>query len=600
MGQLIGKAQLTDESRPFANLSTEAIQESWDKFNEVAEGFGVSMDVFKSICGVLVEEVALGDEDVLSDYAEAIFRTFDTDENDLVDALEFLASFAMISGMDLVGKVKFMFDCYDFDESGQLTIDEMTLSLKSTITGLAKLTGQEPPTEQDLETISQDAFRTSDLDSDQKISFEEFLSYCRINPEVRSFVDYYDAVPEHWGAWDELNNMEVATEMERTRLTARQLATVDGLDYCGLIPGESNQLNYSGKKVSPSEMTALKKVQTIAVARPWMDESLQPATAEDDLDFSSPSQAVSVEWIYGYTGQRLRNNCRYSLEGDIMYPVGSIVVVYNKVRHAQKYYTGHRGEVLSLAIHPEGRIVASGDGVEPCPCIDIWDSSDRTRKHVLRGIHRMGVTLLSFSPDGSRLATVGMDSRHLLIIYDWQNETALFSCACGPNKVLDCQFVDQTHLVTCGINHAMFWSAVQSGSSDTGSNSNSSVQAYEGREGLFGPKFKKQALTCVCPIPAIAGKVATGTVSGEIYVWDGRKVCASLDAHDGPCTVIHAASTGVLSGGSEGKIILWSPELEQVKRRRKRRRKKNLVVFFLGFLINIFFVIYFYNINHIQ
>ena len=177
MGQLIGKARLTEEALPFANLSTEAIQESWDKFNEVAEGFGVSMDVFKSICGVLVEEVALGDEDVLSDYAESIFRTFDTDENDLVDALEFLASFSMISGMDLVGKVKFMFDCYDFDESGQLTIDEMTLSLKSTITGLAKLTGSEPPTEQDLETISQDAFRSSDLDSDQKISFEEFLQY---------------------------------------------------------------------------------------------------------------------------------------------------------------------------------------------------------------------------------------------------------------------------------------------------------------------------------------------------------------------------------------------------------------------------------------
>ena len=435
MGQLIGKARLTKESTPFSNLSTEAIQESWDKFNEVAEGFGVSMDVFKSICGVLVEEVALGDEDVLSDYAEAIFRTFDTDENDLVDALEFLASFAMISGMDLVGKVKFMFDCYDFDESGQLTIDEMTLSLKSTITGLAKLTDQEPPTEQDLETISQDAFRSSDLDSDQKISFEEFLTYCRVNPEVRSFVDYYDSVPESWGTWDELNNAEVANEMTRTRLTKRQLATVNNLDYCGLIPGEIDALDYSNKTYTPEELAASKKQQSITVSRPWMDESLAPATAPEDLDFSSPSQACNVEWVYGYTGQRVRNNARYSLEGDIMYPVGSMVVVYNKVRHAQKYYTGHRGEVLSLAVHPEGRIVASGDGVEPCPCIDIWDSSDRTRKHVLRGLHRLGVTLLSFSPDGSRLATVGMDARHLLVIYDWKHETALFSCACGPHKV---------------------------------------------------------------------------------------------------------------------------------------------------------------------
>lgn len=567
MGQLIGKARLTEEALPFANLSTEAIQESWDKFNEVAEGFGVSMDVFKSICGVLVEEVALGDEDVLSDYAESIFRTFDTDENDLVDALEFLASFSMISGMDLVGKVKFMFDCYDFDESGQLTIDEMTLSLKSTITGLAKLTGSEPPTEQDLETISQDAFRSSDLDSDQKISFEEFLQYCRVNPEVRSFVNYYDAVVETWGSWDELNNAEVANEITRTRLTSRQLATVDGTDYCQLLPGETLSFDYTGKKMTREEIIAMRKKQSITTDRPWMSESLAPATAPEDLDFSSPSQAVNVEWIYGYTGQRMRNNARYSLEGDVMYPVGSIVVVYNKVRHAQKYYTGHRGEVLSLAVHPEGRIVASGDAVEPCPCIDIWDSSDRGRKHVLRGIHRMGVVLLSFSPDGSRLASVGMDPRHLLVIYDWRAETALFSSSCGPHTILDCQFVDQSHVVTCGINHVHFWTAVQGGDSMGGGGGGGGptmTAAYEGREGLFGPKFKKQAMTCACPIPAIAGKIATGTVSGEIYVWDGRKVCASLDAHDGPCTVLHAASTGVLSGGAEGKIILWSPELEQL------------------------------------
>jgi Ca2+-binding EF-hand superfamily protein len=564
MGQLIGKARLTKESQPFSNLSTEAIQESWDKFNEVAEGFGVSMDVFKSICGVLVEEVALGDEDVLSDYAESIFRTFDTDENDLVDALEFLASFAMISGMDLVGKVKFMFDCYDFDESGQLTIDEMTLSLKSTITGLAKLTNQEPPTEQDLETISQDAFRSSDLDSDQKISFEEFLTYCRVNPEVRSFVDYYDSIPEQWGTWDELNNTEVAQEMTRDRLNRRQIATVKDFDYCGLIPGEVDMFDYTtNEKKTAKEREASLKQQSIVVSRPWMDECLEPATAPDDLDFSSPTQACSVEWVYGYTGQRVRNNARYSLEGDILYPVGNMVIIYNKVRHAQKYYTGHRGEVMSIAVHPEGRIVASGDANEPCPSIDIWDSSDRERKHVLRGIHRAGVTLLSFSPDGSKLASVGMDDRHLLVIYDYRLETALYSCAIGPNKVLDCQFVDQTHIVTCGLNNVDFWSAVQ-GSKTGNELENSYVAAYERKEGLFGPKFKKQAMTCVCPIPAIAGKVATGTISGELYVWDGRKVCASLDAHDGPCTVLHAASTGVLSGGSEGKIILWSPELEQL------------------------------------
>ena len=54
MGQQIGRARLAEEGLPFANLSTEAVQEMWDKFNEVAEGFGISMDVFKSICGIFV------------------------------------------------------------------------------------------------------------------------------------------------------------------------------------------------------------------------------------------------------------------------------------------------------------------------------------------------------------------------------------------------------------------------------------------------------------------------------------------------------------------------------------------------------------------
>ena len=80
------------------------------------------------------------------------------------------------------------------------------------------------------------------------------------------------------------------------------------------------------------------------------------------------------------------------------------------------------------------------------------------------------------------------------------------------------QFVDQTHIVTFGVNNVHFWTAVTR--SNTNYDAGSGFTAhYEKKEGLFGPKFKKQAMTCVCPIPAIAGKVATGTVSGELYVW---------------------------------------------------------------------------------
>ena len=98
----------------------------------------------------------------------------------MIDALEFLGTFALASGMDIEDKILFVFNCYDFDESGilfcrfkfldklliiiiiiplgELTIDEMTLSMKSTLTGLAKITDIKTPKELELEAISQSEY----------------------------------------------------------------------------------------------------------------------------------------------------------------------------------------------------------------------------------------------------------------------------------------------------------------------------------------------------------------------------------------------------------------------------------------------------------
>lgn len=72
----------------------------------------------------------------------------------------------------------------------------MTLSLKSTITGLAKISGVDPPNEVELELLANDAFTRADKDHDQRITKEQFALYCRRNPEVRSWVEYYDDPPD--------------------------------------------------------------------------------------------------------------------------------------------------------------------------------------------------------------------------------------------------------------------------------------------------------------------------------------------------------------------------------------------------------------------
>ena len=118
----------------------------------------------------------------------------------------------------------------------------MTLSLKSTITGLAKLAAHNPPSEQDLETISQAAFKSADLDSDSKISFEEFRHYCITSPETRSYLDFFDNPQEEWGPWDQSANMQVSKELAFSKPSKRQRAADLGHDFAGLSKAEVTSL----------------------------------------------------------------------------------------------------------------------------------------------------------------------------------------------------------------------------------------------------------------------------------------------------------------------------------------------------------------------
>lgn len=49
---------------------------------------------------------------------------------------------------------RYIFGIYDFDESGVLSIDETILALRSTVSGLCKVCGLEPPLESEIEAIA--------------------------------------------------------------------------------------------------------------------------------------------------------------------------------------------------------------------------------------------------------------------------------------------------------------------------------------------------------------------------------------------------------------------------------------------------------------
>ena len=67
--------------------------------------------------------------------------------------------------------------------------------------------------------------------------------------------------------------------------------------------------------------------------------------------------------MHGYAGHngRSRNSLRYvPYTGDAAWPAAAVAVCHRVDAGTQRFQTGHSDEVVSLAVHPDGRHVATG------------------------------------------------------------------------------------------------------------------------------------------------------------------------------------------------------------------------------------------------
>jgi Ca2+-binding EF-hand superfamily protein len=136
MGQAFGVPLAHADIRPFTNLPKEALQSIWTSYNLLGEGWGLELPDFKAIFLNAPHLMSMGFTDA---QLEALFIALDTDNNGLVDALESLAVLALVSGMESMEKLQFIYSAYDFNSADSLSSDETVLLLRSVIKGLAKV-----------------------------------------------------------------------------------------------------------------------------------------------------------------------------------------------------------------------------------------------------------------------------------------------------------------------------------------------------------------------------------------------------------------------------------------------------------------------------
>lgn len=424
---------------------------------------------------------------------------------------------------------------YDFDESGVLTIDEMVLALRSSLSGLSKLSRIDPPTEAEIEAIVVLAFDAIRRDNEKTPDFigidkEAFVRFCLNSPEVVSWIEYFDDL-EEYNEGQRINNAK-----------AEPTPTRNEKDEAAMNPTLGGLTKLEFERKGPASTR-----ENWENVLPFLKPARDP---EENNDL--PQVNVSLEWVYGFNAHSSRQALYYSAKGSIIYGAGAICVVQDVQKKQQQYFLEHTDLISCIKVYytPEGEtIVASGE-VGRRPAVHVWNCDNGLLLSTLVGFHRNGIAQLDFSPDRKKLVTLGMDLYNCIAIYDWASRMRLWSSRTTDLKVHDVRFLSNDIVASCGENHIYFWSGQPTG-------------VYKRYRGHFGTAVQAESLWCV---GAVGNTVFTGSETGMIHVWEGRTVVRSIKGHTGiiyACCVIDSGDeSGLITACSAGKIQVWNSKLE--------------------------------------
>uniref|UniRef100_A0A8C6PPY8 EMAP like 5 n=1 Tax=Nothobranchius furzeri TaxID=105023 RepID=A0A8C6PPY8_NOTFU len=260
-------------------------------------------------------------------------------------------------------------------------------------------------------------------------------------------------------------------------------------------------------------------------------------------DRTAPNCHLRLEWVYGYRGHQCRNNLYYTAAKEIVYFVAGVGVVYNTREHKQKFYLGHNDDIISLALHPERVLVATGQvGKEPYICV--WDSYNVQTVSILKDVHTHGIACLAFDLEGQCLVSVGLDSKNTICVWDWRRGKVLAAAPGHTDRIFDIAWdlYQPNKLVSCGVKHIKFWSLCGN--------------ALTPKRGVFGKSGDLQTILCL----ACAKDEVTysGALNGDIYVWKGINLMRTIQgAHGSGIFSMNACEEGFATGGRDGCVRLW-------------------------------------------
>ena len=169
---------------------------------------------------------------------------------------------------------------------------------------------------------------------------------------------------------------DIDTEMMFSKISAATTVTTERRSLTGTVSENRDVKNFDGDK-------------TPSVVQPWMGTIVEPEQPPPN-DHLRPNVNLYLEHVYGYNSSRSRNNLFYNSNLEVIYPVATAGIIYSKSTNTQKFFQGHRAEIISLAIDPTGKYVVSGQAGKN-PMVKLWSATTGVEICSLPRIHNVGI-----------------------------------------------------------------------------------------------------------------------------------------------------------------------------------------------------------------
>jgi WD40 repeat protein len=261
------------------------------------------------------------------------------------------------------------------------------------------------------------------------------------------------------------------------------------------------------------EIGAQEQGDEFMAVRPW-EGAVKPPTSYTkprDQD-KAPKVTLNLDHCHGYRSKDKRNNIFYVNNDDVCYYAAAVGIVHNVRANTQRFFIRHRDDILSMSVHPNKSVVATGE-LHPKPMICIWSSESCTQICTVTSGIAKGVDNLCYSSSGKYLLAGCMDDDHKIFIYDSENNYSLVATEKGGREfILGVTWINDLSFVTVGIKHYKYW--------------NLSGSTLKGTKGAF--KTKDDMLTCVAK--TANNDILCGSAQGNLQIWQGA---SSIDVKEG-------------------------------------------------------------------